>query len=516
MVVDTLVILAGLLLLASLQLALLLRRPAADAGLAQGLAALAASAERQAAQLSAVQGALQAELARQAADHSRELSAFSLEQAKLLHEGQQALARGLAEHRTTAATAAQAQREALATQLTEGRDRQQASAEAATAQAAALRQALTTLLATGATEAATRLEAQRAALAEAQARLMQGLTDEMTKARNLIDAKALEARTQLDTKLTEMRSANETKLAEIQKSVNEQLASAVEKQMNESFTRVIDQFTAVQKAMEDVKAVTGQIGDIKRIFSNVKTRGGWGETQVKAVLDDIMEGGYEINKKLREDSLDVVEFAVIMPRQGDDKVYLAVDAKFPLEDYERLLSAYEAGDAEAEASARRALQTRIRLEAAKIAEKYILPPRTVDFAVMYLPTEGLYAEVARVDGLIEELGHKHRVLVLGPSLLPALVRTIQLGHLTLRLNQNAEAVRELLGAAKTEMGNMDKVLAKLDKQAGTFSRTVTEARRRTNAVSRKLRTVDAVSFERSNEVLELAEPDPATTEEDEA
>src|ERR1700728_4264366 len=175
-------------------------------------------------------------------------------------------------------------------------------------------------------------------------------------------------RAMLESKLKELREGNEAKLAEIQKSVNEQLHAAVEKQMNESFNRVIDQFAAVQKAMGDVQAVTAQIGDIKRLFSNVKTRGGWGETQVRAMLDDILPAGeYEANCKVRPDSNDVVEFAVKMPVRGENRPLLPIDAKFPVEDYERLLAASEAGDIEAERAAVRLLERRIPLEAKSIS-----------------------------------------------------------------------------------------------------------------------------------------------------
>src|SRR6516165_543508 len=175
------------------------------------------------------------------------------------------------------------------------------------------------------------------------------LSREQGQQRQEIGAHFNSVRAMLESKLREMRDGNETKLAEIQKTVNEQLHAAVEKQMNESFNRVIDQFTAVQKAMGDVQAVTAQIGDIKRLFGNVKTRGGWGETQVRAMLDDILPAdGYETNWKPRADSGDVVEFAVIMPMRGENKPRLAIDAKFPVEDYERMLAAADAGDAETE------------------------------------------------------------------------------------------------------------------------------------------------------------------------
>lgn len=334
---------------------------------------------------------------------------------------------------------------------------------------------------------------QATALSALEKSLLERLATEANRSRDL-----------LDQKLTEMRETNEKRLAEIQKSVNEQLAGAVEKQMNESFARVIDQFTAVQKAMGEIQAVTGQIGDIKRLFGNVKTRGGWGETQVKALLDDILpEGSYEVNVRLREGSADAVEFAVIMPSPGEARALLPVDAKFPIEDYARLLEAWEAADSLAEAAARKGLETRIRGEARKIAEKYIVPPRTLEFAVMYLPTEGLYAEVARIPGLIDDIGRNHRVLVLGPSLLPALLRTIQLGHVTLALSKNAESVRELLAATKDEMGKMDGVLKTLSGQVGSVANTISKAQVRTRAIARKLRGVDVMAGQDSGAVLGL-------------
>ena len=315
-----------------------------------------------------------------------------------------------------------------------------------------------------------------------------------------------EMRSSLDMRLRELREGNEQKLGEIQKTVNEQLHAAVEKQMSASFARVTEQFAAVQKAMGDVQAVTAQIGDIKRLFGNVKTRGGWGETQARAMLDDIFpQGGYETNWKPHSHSDEVVEFAVVMPMRGAEKVYLPVDAKFPMEDYERMLTAAEAGDGDAERIARRGLETAVRAQAKKIAAKYIAPPTTVDFAIMYLPTDGLYAEVARCPGLIDEIGRMHRVLVLGPTLFPALLRTIQLGRLTLSLEQKAEEVAKLLGATRTEMEKIDLVLARLGKQAGAFSTTIDKARVRTRAVGRVLRNVEALEMEEAEHLLGTTE-----------
>ncbi len=339
--------------------------------------------------------------------------------------------------------------------------------------------------------------------AESMGRALAGIRDATAavgqtsdRLRHELSATLADQRTLIEMRLREMREGNEAKLAEIQRSVNEQLHQAVEQQMTASFARVVDQFTAVQKAMGDVQAVTAQIGDIKRLFSNVKTRGGWGEAQVRAMLDDVLPpGAYETNWKPRADSDAMVEFAVVMPAPGGGGPRLPVDAKFPVEDYERLLAAAEAGDAEAERAARRGLERRMREEARRIAAKYIVPPATVEFAVMYLPTDGLYAEIARIPGLIDEIGRMQRVLILGPTLFPALLRTIHLGHVTIAIGEKAQQVRELLGATRTEMVRMDLVLDRLGKQASTFSTTIERARVRTRAVGRKLRGVEAMEPE---------------------
>ncbi|MBV9783771.1 MAG: DNA recombination protein RmuC, partial [Acidisphaera sp.] len=394
--------------------------------------------------------------------------------------------------------------QALAGQRAEAETTRSRLAETERALAAALRQDvagslgdLRTALVQGTGELNTRL-------AEEQGKLRQALAEGNEKSGAGIARQFDATRTLLEAKLREMREGNEGKLAEIQKTVNEQLHQAVEKQMNESFSRVIDQFTAVQKAMGDVQAVTAQIGDIKRLFSNVKTRGGWGEAQVRAMLDDVFPpGSYETNRRLREGSDEMVEFAVIMPMRGEQKVFLPVDAKFPMEDYERLLTAAEVGDAEAERQARRGLDRAIREQARKIQSKYINPPVTVEFAVMYLPTDGLYAEVARIPGMIDEIGRTCRVLILGPSLFPALLRTIHLGHITLTLEQKADQIGKLLGATRMEMLKMDEVLEKLGKQAGTFSTTIEKARQRTRVVRSKLREAEAVEVEAAEQLLEL-------------
>lgn len=463
---------------------LLLRRPP-EPPRDPALPLLLAAQERQGERLGALSGELREAIALAREDTGRTISGFATEQSRLLSEA-------LAAQRARLDAMEKALLERLA-------DHRAAEAEGA----ALLRRDLGAGLAD-----------HRNAQTEAEARLRKALADDMTAARDLIDRKAAESRAEIEARLKEMREANDARLADIQKSVNEQLHSAVEKQMAESFNRVIDQFAAVQKAMGDVAAVTGQIGDLKRLFSNVKTRGGWGETQVKAVLDDFLPAGtYETNARVKEDSNDTVEFAILMPTPGEGRVRLPVDAKFPVEDYERLLFAHDAGDPEGEAQARRGLELRIRAEAQKIAQKYIAPPATTEFAVMYLPTEGLYAEVARIPGLIDDVGRQHRVFVCGPSLLPAMLRTIQLGHVTLALSRNAESVRELLAATKAEMAKMDGVLERLGKNVGTMSNTIGDARIRTRAIARRLKAVEALPIEQSGVLLGL---DQAALPEEEA
>src|ERR1700722_14145664 len=306
--------------------------------------------------------------------------------------------------------------------------------------------------------------------------------------RGAFDTATEQIRTALEVRFREFRESNDASLALIRGAVNEQLHAAVEKHMTESFSRVIDQFAAVQKAIGEVSAVAAGIGDIKRLFSNVKTRGGWAETQVRALLDDILPpDSWLANHKVRPDSDEMVEFAIIMPMRGARRPVLPVDAKFPMEDHERLIAASAAGDQDAERAALRGLERRVRDEARKIAEKYISPPVTVEFAVLYLPTDALHAEIARIPGLIDAIGREHRVLVMGPTLFPALLRTIHLGFVTLALEDKADEIRDLLGVTRVEMLKMDEVLDRLARQAGAFSGTIERARLRTRAIGGKLR-----------------------------
>ncbi|MFT8478213.1 DNA recombination protein RmuC [Gluconobacter oxydans] len=358
------------------------------------------------------------------------------------------------------------------------------------------------------------VEYHRAHLSEVE-RVLSGRLDQFrletserlsTLARNLGQDQA-EGRLLLSDALREMAQSQNEQIERIRATVNEQLHGAVEKQMQTSFQRVVEQFSAMQKALGEVTSVTAQIGDLKRLFSNVKTRGGWGEAQCRAILDDILpEGSYDTNFRLGTAG-ENVEFAVKMPVRGTETPpRLAIDSKFPTEAYERLLNAAEAGDALAERQARRELENVIRFEAKKIASKYILPPVTVEFAVLYLPTDGLYAEIARMPGVIDEIGRLYRVMVMGPSLLPAMLRTVHLGYVTLTLEERTEAIAGLLGATRQEMLRMDQVLEKLHRNAGTMGNTIEEARRRTRVLGRRLRALDGTADEMEEALDEPAAP----------
>ena len=346
-------------------------------------------------------------------------------------------------------------------------------------------------------------EATRAAIHAAATRA----AVDTASARGAFDLGVEQMRGALETRLRDLREFNDTSLAAMRRAVDEQLHAAVEKQMSESFSRVIDQFAAVQKAIGEVSTVAAGIGDIKRLFANVKTRGGWAETQVRSLLDDILPpDAWLANHKVRPDSDEMVEFAVLMPMRGAHRPVLPVDAKFPMEDYERLIAASEAGDRDAERAASRGLERRVRDEARKIAAKYIFPPATVEFAVLYLPTDSLHAEIARIPGLIDGIGRDHRVLVMGPSLFPALLRTIHLGFVTLALEDKAHEIRGLLGTTRTEILKMDDVLERLARQAGAFSGTIEKARVRTRAIGGKLRDLGLASID--PELVADADPEP--------
>jgi DNA recombination protein RmuC len=252
------------------------------------------------------------------------------------------------------------------------------------------------------------------------------------------------------------------------------------------------------------------VGDLKRVLTNVKKRGIFGEVQLGALLEDLLTAEqYAANVITVPGSNERVEFAIRMPGQDEgDHVYLPIDAKFPVEDYQRLLDAQEIADADAANAAGRALETRVREEAKRIHAKYVAPPHTTDFAVLYLPTEGLYAEVIRRPGLFEQLQREHRVTVAGPTTLSALLNSLQMGFRTLAIAKRSSEVWKILGAVKTEFGKFGDVLDKVKKKLDEAGRHIDATGVRTRAIERRLREVESLPGEAAVPLLgELAAPD---------
>ena len=322
-----------------------------------------------------------------------------------------------------------------------------------------------------------------------------------------LKAEQEQLRTLVGAQLEAMRAGNEAKLEEMRKAVDEKLQSALEKQLKDSFTNLQEQLASVQQAIGHVQGVAGEVGDLKRLFSNVKSRGGWGEAQLEAMLTDILPAGaFEKNFRVKAGSAEMVEFALRVPGRGHEHAWLPIDSKFPTEDYARLLAANEAGNREDEIAARAALARNIRLEATKIQTKYIEPPVTLEFGILYVPSDSLFAEVARVPGLIEAVRRDNHVMVMGPSLLPAFLHTLRISYATLSLEQKASEIGKTLEAVKVEWTRFGDALAVIKKQADTLSNGINTTLVRQRAIGRKLRDIDAIDSVRADLLLDLAAP----------
>lgn len=292
--------------------------------------------------------------------------------------------------------------------------------------------------------------------------------------------------------LEKIRVSNEDHLEKMRATVDEKLQGTLEKRLGESFELVSKRLEQVQRGLGEMQTLANDVGGLKKVLSNVKTRGAWGEVQLSRQLQDILTlGQYEENVEIRPGSKERVEFAVRLPGRNDDStVFLPIDSKFPQEPYERLLEAQEDGDAGAISAAVRELEKALRLQAGFISEKYISAPHSTDFAIMYLPTEGLYAEAMRIPGFADDLQRGKRVIVTGPTTLMALLNSLQMGFKTLAIEKRSSEVWQVLAAAKAEFAKYGQVWEKLGRQLQTAQNTVEEAGRRTRAVERRLRGVE--------------------------
>jgi DNA recombination protein RmuC len=337
-----------------------------------------------------------------------------------------------------------------------------------------------------------------------------GIQQQLADLTRAIQLNLTEIRTTLNAQLATLQQGNEAKLDQMRATVEEKLQSTLEARLTESFRQVSERLEQVHRGLGEMQGLAQGVGDLKRVLTNVKSRGAYGEVQLAALLDQVLTvEQYSANIATRPGSSERVEFAVKMPGRepGGAPLWLPIDAKFPAEDYERLLAAQEAADLPAMEAAGAALEVRIRTEARKIREKYVEPPHTTDFAILFLPTEGLFAEVLRRPGLSEALNREQRVVVAGPTTLFALLNSLQMGFRTLAIEQRSVEVRELLGAVKTEFGRFGEWIGKVRDQVATVSRTLEAADTRTRAMARKLREVEELPAERSAQLLPLASDD---------
>jgi DNA recombination protein RmuC len=357
--------------------------------------------------------------------------------------------------------------------------------------------------------------AQLDAFAQQLVQLRGALGDTLTRQlQDMSEANArrlAEIRTTLDAQLTQLQQGNAAKLDEMRAVVDEKLQSTLQARLGESFKQVADRLEQVHKGLGEMQTLAQGVGDLKHLLTNVKTRGMFGEAQLAALLEQVFAPDqYATQVVTRPGTRNPVDFAVRLPGRGEDGApcWLPIDAKFPNEDYERLLDAQQRADVDGVELAAKALEQRIRLEAKSMAEKYLEPPHTTDFAILFLPTEGLYAEVLRRPGLMELLQREHRVTLAGPTTLMAMLNSLQMGFRTLALEKRSSEVWQVLGAVKTEFGKFGDVLAKVKGQTQTVLNTLEQAEVRSRAMGRALKTVEALPAERSSALLPL-DADPA-------
>ena len=353
----------------------------------------------------------------------------------------------------------------------------------------------------------------RTEVAEQQQRHAESLSQRLQELTARNELRIGEMRATLEQKLRELQTDNAAKLEQMRATVDEKLQSTLETRLGESFRLVSERLEQVQRGLGEMQQLATGVGDLKRVLTNVKTRGTFGEVQLGALLEQVLTiEQYDSNVATVPGSSERVEFAVRLPgTTADQAVRLPIDAKFPREDYERLLDAQDRADVDAVNTAAAALERRLRDEAKKIREKYLAPPHTTDFALLFLPTEGLYAEALRRPGLFDALQREQRVTLVGPTTLLALLNSLQMGFRTLAIEQRSSEVWQLLGAVKSEFGKFGAVLEKTRNQLDTVRNSIDAAGVRTRAIERKLRGVESLGGDDSQrllgEALDVADED---------
>jgi len=332
-------------------------------------------------------------------------------------------------------------------------------------------------------------------------------SERLEKLTQMNEKKFEELKEKVEQKLQTLQENNALKLEEMRVTVDEKLHSTLEKRLGESFKLVSDRLEQVHKGLGEMQTLAIGVGDLKKVLTNVKSRGTWGEIQLENLIDQLLTPEqYAKNIATKKGSNDRVEFAIKMPGRGTDKnevLWLPIDAKFPMEDYQRLQLAQDAVDLVAIEEASKALENRIKGEAKTIFEKYLDPPNTTDFALMFLPVEGLFAEVLRRPGLIEKIQSEYKVVLTGPTTLTAILNSLQMGFRTLAIEKRSSEVWSLLGAVKTEFGKFGDILEKTQKKLAEASNTIDDASKRSRAIERRLRDVQELPKGETQNSLEL-------------
>lgn len=336
---------------------------------------------------------------------------------------------------------------------------------------------------------------------------LEGMTKQLKELSDSNQGALDRIRTTFDSRVKELQEGNEKKLDEMRKTVDEKLHDTLEKRLGESFKLVSDRLEAVHKGLGEMQHLATGVGDLKRVLTNVKARGTWAEVQLGAILEQILTPEqYEKNVQVKDDSAERVEYAVRLPGPREDPaacVWLPIDSKFPQEDYIRLQEAAERADPDAVQRAADDLARTVRAAARDIHDKYVNPPSTTDFGIMFLATEGLYAEVLRQLALVEDLQQRYRVVVAGPTTLAAILSSLRMGFQTLAIEQRAVEVWRVLGAIKTEFGKFGDVLDKVKRQLNTATRTIEETGMRSRAMRRRLRSVEQLPEAEASAILAL-------------
>lgn len=347
----------------------------------------------------------------------------------------------------------------------------------------------------------------RKEFADAQKDLRQELTGGLTQSREGLEKRLEQLRDKNDEKLEMIRKTVETRLESLQKdnaeklekmrhTVDEKLQSTLEKRLSQSFKMVSERLELVHKGLGEMQNLASDVSDFKRVLTNVKTRGTWGEVQLENLLEQVfIKDHYDKQVKVNPKSSDIVDFAIRLPDKSSERgfIYLPIDAKFPLEDYQRLVVAQEKGEIDIAAAAQKAMVNRVKLEAKSIKAKYIVPPKTTDFAVLYVPTEGMFAEILREPGLFEMLQTEYRVTIAGPTTIAAILNSYQLGFRTLAIAEQTGQVWELLTGIKGEFGKFGDLLDKTREKLVQATKTIDSASTKSRTIERKLGKVQQLA-----------------------